>query len=71
MTAAAITSKPRETIVSKLIFCCFVIFRATEICQYKFLTITQDSLRMRGVTNVSKIISARMLAIADAIMPGS
>jgi hypothetical protein len=71
MAAATITSKPRETIVSKLIFCCFVIFRATEICQHKFLTIIQGCLRMRGVTNVSKIISVRMLTIADAIMPGS
>jgi hypothetical protein len=71
MAAATITSKPRKTIVSKLIFCCFVIFRATEICQYKVLLVTQGFLRIRGVTNIIKKISDRMLEIADAIMPGS
>ena len=40
MAAATITSKPRETIESKLIFCCFVMLRATEKCQYNLLRIT-------------------------------
>jgi hypothetical protein len=71
MAAATITSKPRETIESKLIFCCFVMLRATEKCQYNLLRVTRGCLRIRGVTNIIKITSERMLTVADVMMPGS
>jgi len=71
MAAATITSKPRETIESKLIFCCFVMLRATEKRQYILLRITQGCLRILGVTNTIKITSDRMLTVADVMMPGS
>ena len=71
MAAATITSKPRETIESKLIFCCFVMLRATEKCQDNLLRVTRGCLRIRGVTNIIKITSERMLTVADVMMPGS